>query len=282
MTATVDGASAIAWMRAKKTNEVGWCLATCWDAYASKKTGSIGASYPTALSAWNAATQKHAGDRNPPAGAAVWLGASPTRTDANAGAGDVAISLGGGQIIATDYPTGGVIGVTTIAAREAQTARPYLGWTGDICGYSIILAATGGETTTEGDGMSLIKFLDDPGQPVFLFTAGRIKHMGTNQEANVVANAESIVVHQYHHDDCQKAIYAYANTAISYAQVLALSVTKDATGRVVNYNRGGEWIRPVTATATIDPTALEAAVSKAVAGIKIPTKLTITGEAVSA
>jgi hypothetical protein len=150
--ATVDGASAIAWMQAKRTNEVGMCLGTVWEAYASAKTGQVGGSFPTAISAWDAAAEKYAGDRNPPAGSAVWFGASPTRTDANAGAGDVAISLGGGQIIATDYPYGGVIGVTTITAREKQTQRPYLGRTGDICGYSIILPATPtAPNTLEGD-----------------------------------------------------------------------------------------------------------------------------------
>ena len=153
--ATVDGASAIAWMQAKKTNEVGMCLGTCWEAYASKKTGSVGGSFPTAISAWDAAADKHSGDRNPPAGASGFLGVSPTRTDANAGAGDAWISLGGGLIIATDYPFAGVIGTCTIAQREAQTQRPYLGWTGDICGYSIILPNYGQAvlnlTTLEGD-----------------------------------------------------------------------------------------------------------------------------------
>ena len=68
-----------------------------------------------------------------PPGVPVWWG---RRYDGNTD-GDVVISLGGGRVVATDWPYNGVIGVTTIDERERQIGRSYLGWTGDILGSPI-------------------------------------------------------------------------------------------------------------------------------------------------
>lgn len=141
---TVDGDQAIAWMRAKGTNVPGSCLNTCWQAYGSHPSiGAHAGQYPDAIDGWDYATKRHPGDMNPPAGYPVWFGVSPTRTDSDAGAGDVVISLGGGQVIATDANgIGGRIGVTSIAARAARIQRPYLGWTEDFLGYDVVATST--------------------------------------------------------------------------------------------------------------------------------------------
>ncbi|QDZ14252.1 hypothetical protein [Humibacter ginsenosidimutans] len=152
--ATVNGSAAIAWMRAHGTNTPGDCLNTVWQAYGSHDSiGPHAGQYPDAIDGWNYATDKHAGDEQPPAGVPVYFGVSPTRTDADRAAGDVCISLGGGQLIATDAAGNGRIGITTITQRAAQTARPYLGWTGDFLGYTVTYTPTTNTTTTKGTDM---------------------------------------------------------------------------------------------------------------------------------
>jgi len=66
----------------------------------------------------------------------------------------VVISLGGGAVVATDWPHSGVIGVTTIDARERQINRPYLGWTGDILGVPLSYPTTAGGSVRKEDDMS--------------------------------------------------------------------------------------------------------------------------------
>lgn len=105
----------------------GYCLYYVWKAY-----DSVGANTNrtagTAYEAWLKSEGKHKGDKNPPAGVPVFFGKK-----ASSAAGDVVISLGGGKIAVTEAPgKGAVTGVTTIAARQKQIGRPYLGWTESI------------------------------------------------------------------------------------------------------------------------------------------------------
>jgi hypothetical protein len=86
----------------------------------------ISARYPTAIAAWTAATQKHAGDKNPPAGVPVFF--APNH---------VALSIGGGNIVSTDWPRSGHIGKTTIQELSKAWSHIYLGWTGDLNGHTI-------------------------------------------------------------------------------------------------------------------------------------------------
>lgn len=119
----------------------GSCLHYVWQAYKAHGARSD-RSYPTAYDGWLGSPGKRVGDRNPPAGVPVYWG---PRTGSRAG--DVVISLGGGRVVATDYPRNGVVGTCTIAERERQIGRPYLGWTDNILGHPIDygqLASTGG------------------------------------------------------------------------------------------------------------------------------------------
>jgi len=148
----IDALAGMRRMQARSTNAVGMCLKTVYEAYGSRPSIGPGQGrFGVALAGWNYSTKKHPGDKNPPAGVPVYFGVSPTRTDKNKSAGDVAISLGGGRLIATDYPGAGRIGVTTIEARIRQTARPYLGWTGDFLGHDLVnIGATSGAAPASG------------------------------------------------------------------------------------------------------------------------------------
>jgi hypothetical protein len=158
---TINGDAAIAWMRAHSANTPGMCLNTVWQAYGSHDSiGAYAGQYPDALSAWTHATVKHPGDFNPPAGVPVYFGVSPTRTDSNAAAGDVVLSLGGGNVIGTDVGGAGRIGVTTIRARGAAISRPYLGWCEDFLGYSVVTAAFTGLNATPINGGFLMSLSD--------------------------------------------------------------------------------------------------------------------------
>lgn len=75
----------------------------------------------TAAAAWRAAKHKHPGDRNPPAGVPVFF--APNH---------VALSIGGGNIISTDWPHLSNVGRTTINTLEATWHHTYLGWSEDI------------------------------------------------------------------------------------------------------------------------------------------------------
>lgn len=131
----IDGVAAANWLAGYGPVPVGYCLKYVWLAYKAQGA-STGMSAGTAYQAWGLSDGKRPGDRNPPPGAAVWWG---RRYDGNLD-GDVTISLGGGRIAATDWPTGRT-GITTIDAREAQIGRVYLGWTSSIFDCPINVAA---------------------------------------------------------------------------------------------------------------------------------------------
>lgn len=139
---SVDGVAAANTLLSWGTCRPGLCLYYVWQAYKAHGASAEG-SYPTALDAWHGSPGQHY-DRNPPAGVPVYFGAKPTSS-----AGDVVISLGGGRVAATDWPVYGVIGVTTIAERQAQINRPYLGWTDNILGYPVLQAQPAAEAAED-------------------------------------------------------------------------------------------------------------------------------------
>ncbi|WP_295787522.1 hypothetical protein [uncultured Microbacterium sp.] len=130
----VDGVAAAQTLLSYRDIKGGMCLFYVWTAYKTHGARADG-SYGTALEGWYGSPGKHAGDWNPPAGVPVWFGAKSSSS-----AGDVVISLGGGRVACTDYPVYGVVGSCTIAERQRQIARPYLGWTETILGAPIAFA----------------------------------------------------------------------------------------------------------------------------------------------
>jgi hypothetical protein len=119
----------------------GMCLNFVWRMYGSNQSvGDAVGHLDTAWNAWQVVKGKHLGDRNVPAGYFAMLGPSPTRTDKNKNAGDIIISRGDGTFICTDA-SGSRVGVMTLAAREKQTQRPFVGWGEDLGNHPIIGAA---------------------------------------------------------------------------------------------------------------------------------------------
>lgn len=139
---SVDGVAAARTLLRYRNIRHGYCLYYVWQAY--KAHGArTGMSSPTAYDAWRKSSGKHPGDRNPPAGVPVFWGPKP-----GSAAGDVVISLGGGRVVATDYPVYGQVNITTIAARERQIGRPYLGWTERIFDVPISFKANSGGSSS--------------------------------------------------------------------------------------------------------------------------------------
>lgn len=132
----LDGTAAARTLLARGVCTPGLCLYYVWQAYKAHGAQANG-TYGTAYAAWLGSPGQHPGDRNPPPGVPVYWGPR-----AGSSAGDVVISLGNGRVAATDWPHNGVIGETTIDARERQIGRPYLGWTDNILGHPITVPQT--------------------------------------------------------------------------------------------------------------------------------------------
>jgi hypothetical protein len=119
----------------------GYCWYYVWQAYAAAGASTSMGSTPTAYAAWNVTSGRHPGDRNPPHGAAIWLGRR--YSDGNLD-GDVFIAGAyDGDHAATDQPGWGQTGTTSIQGRMNLTGREYLGWTDHVLDCPI---------TTGGDG----------------------------------------------------------------------------------------------------------------------------------
>jgi len=150
----LDGEAAAQYMHVGQPNAKNACLYTVWLAYGSPHTigPRAGYTFPTAIEAFSYTTKRHT-DRNPPRGAAVWFGAlsGPRYAgDAHWQDGDVCVSLGAGNLGGTDHPWGQV-GQLTIAQREAETGRKYLGWTEDFIGNDINMPGYATAATVEVD-----------------------------------------------------------------------------------------------------------------------------------
>lgn len=135
----VNGVAAARTLLSYRNIRHGYCLYYVWQAY-DAHGADTSLSAGTAYECWNKSLGKHPGDRNPPAGVPVFWGPK-----AGSSAGDVVISLGGGRVACTDYPNYGQVGIATIAERERQIGRPYLGWAERIFDVAIDFdGATGG------------------------------------------------------------------------------------------------------------------------------------------
>lgn len=114
---------------------MGACLANVYKWFGSVQSIGPGSGhFGAAIDGWNYATQRSTNIASAPAGVPVYFGIDTPRTDGNAKAGDVGLSIGGGRGIFTDSPTGRP-GVMTFGARAAQVRRNMLGWSGDFLGH---------------------------------------------------------------------------------------------------------------------------------------------------
>jgi hypothetical protein len=101
----------------------------------------VGSKFETATRAFNATKHRHT--TTPPAGVPVWWDKGRTTTKFPEGLGHVALSLGGGKIRSTDWPSKGKVGTTTIAKLNATwTKQRYRGWSEDINGVRVFTPST--------------------------------------------------------------------------------------------------------------------------------------------
>lgn len=111
--------------RRTTSNDPGMCL---WYTQEWCESGHM---YPDATAQWNAAQYKHAGDRNPPAGAPVsWTGGS-------AGHGHSALSIGGGKIRTIDQQSSGKTSEVPLDEIERDWGLTYKGWHEDLAGVRL-------------------------------------------------------------------------------------------------------------------------------------------------
>lgn len=104
--------------------KVGMCLNFCW----------VCVDYPNsaglydANAAWNRATMKRY-TGNPPAGAMVYWAVGSH--------GHIAVSLGGGMVRSTDWPSKGRVGNVSISRLSSAWGARYRGWSADYAGKGI-------------------------------------------------------------------------------------------------------------------------------------------------
>ena len=141
-----SAAEAIAYMQQMDANnaplvDVGLC-----DHYVAAAFGLAHSNSKSAAAHWEQvpADLKHPGDRNPPPGALVfWLN----------GWGHVALSLGGGKVAGTDWPTPLQIGVGTIDEITNGWHHPYAGWSVPwFNGQGQAPVAAAGSVSSSGSG----------------------------------------------------------------------------------------------------------------------------------
>lgn len=186
----LDGKVATTYMQAGTPNTASACLYTVWVAFGKPHTlGRLaGHTFATATEAYQYTTKRHT-DRNPPPGVPVWFGstAGPRYAgDKHWPDGDVAVSIGGGRLTATDYPTYGHIGTCTIAQREQQTGRVYLGWSEDFLGNDILYPAGTSTAAASNDGqeMDMGKLIEHPDGTVgYVSPDGHLHVLGNMDEA---------------------------------------------------------------------------------------------------
>lgn len=110
--------------RSHKTFEKDMCARFVWTCIAAPKVYGMA----DANAAWSRATGKRT-TGTPPAGVPVYWGPSKH--------GHIAISVGGGRVRSTDYPTNGTVGEGSIEAVGKRFGLAYRGWSTDFGGDAI-------------------------------------------------------------------------------------------------------------------------------------------------
>lgn len=139
----VDGAAAR--LLANRTlAKAGYCLYYVWLAISRGVvhyiTGGAGSAYATWLAV--PADHQHT-SRTVPKDFPAFLGKKFTSS-----AGDVIISRGDGTFVATDWPKSKQVGICTLAQREKQTGRKFVGWASSMGGHVLVSTSLAGESDT--------------------------------------------------------------------------------------------------------------------------------------
>lgn len=93
------------------------------------------------------------------------------------------------------------------------------------------------------DDVALIQAIDRPGQPVYLFAPGYVKHLATLDQVSAAQYTTRLgTPNQSHDQEFQDSIYNYGLEEYTVDQVLEIATTRNPDGTVKDYNRGGMLI----------------------------------------
>lgn len=116
--------------------------------FVREKCWQVPSLYGSAIDAWNGADQKHPDDRTPPVGAPCYYRGNQY--------GHVVIATGGGKVArSTDCTSTNDISEVDVSWFETNWGYEYLGWTGDLNGVDLPLAADQGQPDDEDEEMDL-------------------------------------------------------------------------------------------------------------------------------
>lgn len=141
---TLNGPAAADRMLALGTYRPGYCLEAVDRSFRKPESNAPG-TYAWAIHAYYDA--RDAGriymTKNPPKGAVVYLSAGAN------GRGHICISMGDGNVVSTDTPRNGLIGVVSIQNLARRWGRRYLGWSDRLMGHNVGGLNLGSSTPTE-------------------------------------------------------------------------------------------------------------------------------------
>ena len=124
--------------------KAGYCLYYCWRAISQGSVHYLTGGADTAYNTWLAVPAEHQhSSRTVPKDMPAFLGKKLLSAK-----GDVIISRGDGTFVATDWPKSKQVGVCTLAEREKQTGRKFVGWADSMGGYTLTATTLAGETGT--------------------------------------------------------------------------------------------------------------------------------------
>lgn len=103
---------------------VAMCLNFVWHCLDYPRSAGL----QNANQSWTAATMKRT-NGNPPAGACVYWAVGRY--------GHIALSLGGGYVRSTDWPSKGSVGTVSISRLSSAWGATYRGWSADYAGHPI-------------------------------------------------------------------------------------------------------------------------------------------------
>lgn len=140
-----SGKAAVANARDWTTCDPGMCLKivrTWWE---------VPSSASDAQGAWDAAKDKHPGDKEPPLGAPIfWKGGS-------SGHGHIAIYVGGPELRSTDCTATGKVSDAHGSWVKQTWGLTYLGWTGDLNGVRLPLDEDDDDMPSDEHIMDLVR-----------------------------------------------------------------------------------------------------------------------------
>lgn len=150
----------------------GYCLKFTRDQY------QVPSRYASAIDAWNAATEQHPDDRNPPPSASVWFYTPSIYRH-------VAFHVGGGQVVSTFNDE--IRSFPSLAAVESSFGGPYMGWAPELNDYSLRPATTPPppDPTPEDDDMIMISA---PGRGIALVGPGYYKWLANDEEVQLAGS----------------------------------------------------------------------------------------------